>query len=104
MNELLTTEQLKSDAGGPTPRQMQSSDCASVAAQSCKIMIELSKARFEKARHLNSFELINPDLFSDFNTCFPLKQLDAACTSVKLERYSQIRLFRLNISSAEHCL
>uniref|UniRef100_A0A087XJB4 HAT C-terminal dimerisation domain-containing protein n=1 Tax=Poecilia formosa TaxID=48698 RepID=A0A087XJB4_POEFO len=43
------------------------------------IMIEQSKACFEKAQQLNSFEFINPDLFSDFNTCFPQKQMDTAC-------------------------
>lgn len=41
-------------------------------------MIAQSKARFEKAHHLVSFELIDPELFPVFKTSFPEKQLDIA--------------------------
>ena len=61
------------------PRRTQSSDNVSVAAQCCDIMIEQSQARFQKARHLVSFELIDPKLFPQFKTSFPQKQLDIAC-------------------------
>lgn len=37
-------------------------------------MIEKSKARFEKAQHLVSFELIDPELFLLFKTSFPQNQ------------------------------
>ncbi|KAK0143087.1 hypothetical protein N1851_018787 [Merluccius polli] len=60
-------------------RRTQSSDNVSVAAQCCDIMIEQSQARFQKARHLVSFELIDPKLFPQFKTSFPKKQLDIAC-------------------------
>ena len=61
------------------PRRTQSSDNVSVAAQCCDTMIEQSQARFQKARHLVSFELIDPKQFPQFKTSFPQKQLDIAC-------------------------
>lgn len=41
-------------------------------------MIEQSKACFDKAQHLVSFELIDPELILLFQTSFPEKQLDIA--------------------------
>jgi len=59
------------------PRRMRH-DNVSVATQCCDKMIEQSKARFEKAQHLVSFELIDSELFPLFKTSFPQKQLDIA--------------------------
>ncbi|XP_030263660.1 uncharacterized protein LOC115575596 [Sparus aurata] len=66
-------------AAAATPRRARRSDNVSVATQCCDIMIEQSKARFEKARHLVSFQLIDPELFPLFKNTFPQKQLDIAC-------------------------
>ncbi|XP_041842116.1 zinc finger MYM-type protein 1-like isoform X2 [Melanotaenia boesemani] len=75
----LREQLIKDDCHPNAPRRMQRSGCVSVATQCCSIMIEQSKARFEKARHLMSFELINPELFSQFKASFPQQQLDVAC-------------------------
>ncbi|KAJ8006841.1 hypothetical protein DPEC_G00111410 [Dallia pectoralis] len=61
-----------------TSCRMWRSENVSVAARCCEIMIVQSKARFEKTRHLVSFELTDPELFLLFETSFPQKQLDNA--------------------------
>lgn len=40
--------------------------------------MEQSKAHFEQAQHLVSFELIDPELFLQFKERLPQKQLDIA--------------------------
>ncbi|KAM3838094.1 inactive pancreatic lipase-related protein 1-like [Diretmus argenteus] len=68
-------------AAAEAPRRTRRCDNVAVAAHCCDIMIKQSKARFEKARHLESFELIDPELFPTFKTSFPQKQLDIASES-----------------------
>ncbi len=68
-------------AAAEAPCRTQQCNNVSVAAHCCDIMIKQSKARFEKARHLESFELIDPELFPTFKTSFPQKQLDIASES-----------------------
>lgn len=59
-------------------RRTQKSDNVSVAIRCYDIMIEQSKACFQKAQHSVSFELIDPQLFPQFKISFPQKQLDIA--------------------------
>ncbi|CAL8254816.1 unnamed protein product [Arctogadus glacialis] len=84
-------------AAAATPRRVRRSDNVSVAVQCCDIMVKQSKSRFEKARHLVSFELIDPELFPLFKNTFPQKQLDIAC-----QHYPMICRDKLKESERAH--
>ncbi|KAK7878088.1 hypothetical protein WMY93_031235 [Mugilogobius chulae] len=56
-------------------RRPQRTNNIQIATQCCDIMMEQLKVRFEKARHLAAFELIDPEFFPQFNDTFPQNQL-----------------------------
>lgn len=75
-----TPSQPETDAAEAAARQhrMRWADNVSVAAQCCDVMMEQSKACFEKAGNLVSFELMDPERFPQFRESFPQTQLDIA--------------------------
>lgn len=73
LKENLTADDAQVHPGAKTPRKRRRSDSVSVAAQWCEIMMEWSKARYGMARHLQSFELTDPELFPLFETDWTLQ-------------------------------
>ncbi|KAK7889374.1 hypothetical protein WMY93_024934 [Mugilogobius chulae] len=72
-------DKLATDDVEPNPdtrtRRPQRTNNIQIATQCCDIMMEQLKVRFEKARHLAAFELIDPEFFPHFKDEFPQNQL-----------------------------